>query len=451
MKYFRKILFAFFLLSALIVGQKIPNIEFDYAQFKVDSTHNLLEIYFQYELESLLQSTNFNEHSDNLKLLFELKDSLNQNIIQSDSVFIPATVSNSTKKSSAPAVALHKFIVTPGIYFLRISPGSKNSNIDLVAGEQILVSSFSTKQPVLSDIQLAYRIESAEGETIFNKNSLNIVPNPNASYSSDVPLLNYYVELYNMESKPLLLSTYIISQNMDVVYSKKKEINTKEKNIVDVGKINLLRYPSGIYTLQVILTDSTENYAFGSEKKFYLYNKLITQDVKKEQGLTDEHKISQFSLLSEEECNYAFDVSKYLANDQEISQYETLTSIESKQNFLQDFWEKRKGNNLSAYSAYEDYLSRVDEANKKFKKLSGLGYKSDMGRIYLAYGNPDRIERFPNESNLKPYEIWHYDNIEGGILFIFGDLTGFSEYELLHSTKRGEMYDENWRRRISIR
>ncbi|MDZ7765279.1 MAG: GWxTD domain-containing protein [Melioribacteraceae bacterium] len=87
---------------------------------------------------------------------------------------------------------------------------------------------------------------------------------------------------------------------------------------------------------------------------------------------------------------------------------------------------------------------------RNLKILSGLGYKSDMGRIYLSYGDPDRIERFPNESNLKPYEIWHYDNIEGGVLFIFGDLSGFSEYELLHSTKRGEMYDENWRRRISV-
>ena len=41
--------------------------------------------------------------------------------------------------------------------------------------------------------------------------------------------------------------------------------------------------------------------------------------------------------------------------------------------------------------------------------------------------------------------------IEGGVYFVFADLTGFSDYTLLHSTKRGELRDDNWQRRIAVR
>jgi len=45
---------------------------------------------------------------------------------------------------------------------------------------------------------------------------------------------------------------------------------------------------------------------------------------------------------------------------------------------------------------------------------------------------------------MKPYEIWHYYNLQGGVIFVFGDRTGFGSYELLHSTLVGEIKNEEW-------
>jgi hypothetical protein len=67
------------------------------------------------------------------------------------------------------------------------------------------------------------------------------------------------------------------------------------------------------------------------------------------------------------------------------------------------------------------------------------------------YGEPTEIERYPNQIESRPYEIWSYDSLEGGVVFIFADLTGFSDYQLVHSTKRGELRDDNWQRRIVVR
>jgi hypothetical protein len=67
----------------------------------------------------------------------------------------------------------------------------------------------------------------------------------------------------------------------------------------------------------------------------------------------------------------------------------------------------------------------------------------------MTYGEPSEIERFPNETESKPYEIWYYHELEGGVKFVFADLSGYSDYQLVHSTMRGELQDENWQSRIS--
>ena len=52
--------------------------------------------------------------------------------------------------------------------------------------------------------------------------------------------------------------------------------------------------------------------------------------------------------------------------------------------------------------------------------------------------------------DMKPYEIWLYNDLQGGVSFDFADLYGFSDYLLLNSTARGEYKDDNWQSRITI-
>ena len=91
---------------------------------------------------------------------------------------------------------------------------------------------------------------------------------------------------------------------------------------------------------------------------------------------------------------------------------------------------------------------RIKFVENRFKTFNKTGSKTDRGRVYLQYGEPDEMELHPNDYDKKPYEIWYYNSIEGGVIFVFGDITGYSDYELLHSTKRGELRDDNWVRRI---
>jgi GWxTD domain-containing protein len=115
-----------------------------------------------------------------------------------------------------------------------------------------------------------------------------------------------------------------------------------------------------------------------------------------------------------------------------------------------DFWKDRdKVLTTQGEDPFKQYLNRVDISNQRFSHANKIGWKTDRGRVFILYGEPSEIERFPNQMDTKPYEIWHYNEVEGGVIFVFADLSGFSDYTLVNSTKRGELQDDNWQQRVS--
>ena len=90
----------------------------------------------------------------------------------------------------------------------------------------------------------------------------------------------------------------------------------------------------------------------------------------------------------------------------------------------------------------------MEYANQAFRGTFREGWRTDRGRVMLVYGKPDEVERFPFSSDNKAYEVWHYFSLQGGIDFIFVDRRDMGDYELVHSTARGELYDPDWVRWI---
>ena len=211
------------------------------------------------------------------------------------------------------------------------------------------------------------------------------------------------------------------------------------------------KLPTDTYTLVLSLIDSAANYGVSSSKKFFVYNPSVEYvDTFKTQG--SNVIVGMFGVMSEEELDDFFAKSRYIASEPEIEKYEKLNSENAKREFLNNFWKARDEDPSDDMNQYlKDYLRRIKESNIKYKALSKEGWRTDRGRVYLVYGQPSEINRFPNQTETRPYEIWYYNEIEGGVQFVFGDVTGFSDYLLLHSTKRGELRDDGWRRRIVIR
>ena len=90
------------------------------------------------------------------------------------------------------------------------------------------------------------------------------------------------------------------------------------------------------------------------------------------------------------------------------------------------------------------WLQRMGTANQRYSSLAKEGWRTDRGRVLILYGEPSEIDRKASTDRSKPYEIWYYYQIENSVQFVFIDRSGFGDYVLVHSTKRGEVQDESW-------
>ncbi len=308
----------------------------------------------------------------------------------------------------------------------------------------------------MGDIQLASNIiqESDNTSSIFYKNTFEIMPIPSGIFGENRPVLFYYTELYNVKSKDngnLRIDEHVFNSRGQVVNQKSKSISRSLDSRVEVGSVMTYKLPTDTYTLVLSLIDSAANYGISSSKKFFVYNPSVEYvDTFKTQ--VSNIVLGMFGVMSEEELDDFFAKSRYIASVPEIEKYEVLTSENGKRKFLTNFWKARDEDPSDDMNQYlKDYMRRLKESNIKYKALSKKGWQSDRGRVYLIYGQPSEIDRYPNQTETRPYEIWYYNDIEGRVQFIFGDVTGFSDYILLHSTKRGELRDDGWQRRIVVR
>ena len=58
------------------------------------------------------------------------------------------------------------------------------------------------------------------------------------------------------------------------------------------------------------------------------------------------------------------------------------------------------------------------------------GWRSDRGRIYIQYGEPDQIDDYPVAAGGRPYQLWHYYSHGAYRKFTFVDEYEDGDYRL---------------------
>jgi GWxTD domain-containing protein len=452
-----KLSFILFVFSfpVLLFSQKI-NFEFDYAQFGYDSLSNYIELYYSFGQNSLKYvDTDTTDYVGGI-LHIEITDSATSEKIIDKHWIVNSEISDSTELNRN-LIGILGFIINKGSYKSTITGSDANdpSNIRTIS-EFLFVVPFIKTNISLSDIQLASNIipGSENTSSIFYKNTFEVTPLPTALCGENQPILFYYTEVYNILFSPyeneLRMDELVVNSKGQLVSSKSKKINKSVDSRVEVGKLNVYKFPTDTYTLIINLIDSVANYGVSSMKKFFVYNPSVAP-IDTVQLTTSPVLSTTFGAMSEEELDDLFAKSVYIASEPEKDKYEALTTVEAKREFMYTFWRARDENPSDERNQYfQNYLKRLAESNDKYTAAKKDGWKTDRGRVYLVYGPPSQIDRYPNETETKPYEIWTYETLEGGVVFVFGDISGFNDYQLLHSTKRGELRDDYWQRRIAV-
>ena len=212
-------------------------------------------------------------------------------------------------------------------------------------------------------------------------------------------------------------------------------------NVVDVTTLNVASISSGKYYYEIILSDTLGNELAISQRPIFLYNPQIESV----HTTAISARSAEFAGLSSEELAEEFKTAEYVARSEDKKIFDKLKMADERRGFLEKFWTRIENEELGRSDITRAiYLQRVQTSNQRYRTLGKDGWRTDRGRVYIINGEPDEIQRFPSSQDSKPYEIWSYHQIEGGVEFIFIDLAGFNEYTLVHSTKRGEIQDVSW-------
>lgn len=136
----------------------------------------------------------------------------------------------------------------------------------------------------------------------------------------------------------------------------------------------------------------------------------------------------------------------YIITDEERGVFENLTTVDEKEQFIEQFWFRRDPDPRTSGNEFkEEHYRRLAYCNESFS--SGKpGWKTDRGRVYIIHGPPDELEFYPTgthhvrsmaqgggSTTTYPFEVWRYRHIEGlgdDITLEFVDKTQTGEYRL---------------------
>jgi GWxTD domain-containing protein len=450
------ILIAIYFFTTVLYAQKNIEFEFDYARYNYDSSSSNIELYYSIGQKNL---TRVEENGDTIiKAILSVKitdKETQKNFVNKKYGVNTKIDTQDSVKNKENMIGVISYLLPVGKYYFELTVrDGVDTTLYKYLNEEVEIFSYVTEAMTLSDIEFASRIipQSPNTSSIFYKNTLEVIPNPLNVYGMNMPMLFYYAELYNLSTDTSKSDVYLNSQVLNSygikVFEKSKSISRSNNSIVDVGVVNTSKYPNGSYTLFLNLIYADQNFGVSSQKKFFVVNPHIKDTLMAHKGNMSV-TTSEFAVMSVEDCDNLFNGIKYIAASKEISQYENLSTLDAKREFLFNFFGARDPNPGSSVNEFkEEFLKRIETVESRYKTFTRKGVRTDRGRVYLTLGEPDEIELHPNDYNSKPYEVWYFNSVEGGIYFIFGDISGYSDYELLHSTKRGELRDENWQRRI---
>jgi GWxTD domain-containing protein len=143
---------------------------------------------------------------------------------------------------------------------------------------------------------------------------------------------------------------------------------------------------------------------------------------------------------------FSFEVRDIITFE-EISAFKRFLTDDEREEFIEQFWERRNPEPGSLENKYKQtYFRRAASANERFSSTTP-GWQSDRGRIYTKFGPPNEIEKCPHGGMMrwserpndvttvtKPFERWLYRDMAGigpNRVLIFMDSMSTGDYRLV--------------------
>lgn len=449
-KYFEIAIVSFILFNLIcpVAAQNKINLALNVKQFRFNPDTSLVEIYYGYF---------GGKNQEKAKLAFELNIYRGKENIVHNIWGIETQASAIDSGKSHVNIDLLKYLLAPGQYNIKLIAKDLTNpqRIDSVEMRDFEVRNFPSQNLAMSDIELAQSIQPFQmaKSQKFVKNKFEVLPNVLNYYDLNNQSVYYYVEIYNLKNKFKgkffqIKRTILDSQGLPVsaipVYNKKKRIRGVDD--IEVGMFSIEKLPSGKYSLYLAVLDSLGHSLTSQIVPFYVDNPDFTPSLLAVNApLEEQMKSSEIALIDVADLDMYLGALKYMLPEEERKVVDHLDSEQAKRLYLFRYWKANDPRpETMALESFRDFVYRVQYANKNFSDRQTRGWMSDRGRVLIVYGSPTEIQYYPNVPDFKEFQAWSYDNIENGVVFIFGNIGSFGDLKLLHSTKTGEIHNEAW-------
>jgi GWxTD domain-containing protein len=405
----------------------------DLLQYAEPGDTTRCELYYSLNLGKIFQNSLIDQKKSKLKIELNILD---KNGIQIETRSESKIISLSEKEISQGQFTyldVLQFKLKPDTFDLFIGIEDSTSGKKGTLNCKILAKSLNPEFS-LSDVSFVSKIVKSDQQSNFRRHGVLMVPNPSRVFYPDTENPNGYIfyEMNNLTYHPEKPTSYGCFYRVDDLTGQTVAGDTlaatlvKSSNLSRVEAIPIAKLPSGAYKLTVGVRDIESNIEKTGMRYFWI----------------DAGEDSNKTILpmTDADIQRYYDQIKYIASKEEKNIYAKLDA-KGVQEFLLRFWKSRDPDPRTPENEFmEEHFRRIAYAENQF--LNGIN--SDRGRIYIQYGPPVQIDRYPSSTQYpKPVEIWQYA-IDGTTEFVFMDRTGDGNYILVHSTHPDEYSNENW-------
>ena len=301
-----------------------------------------------------------------------------------------------------------------------------------------------------SDIMPIGFFKQATQNDNFSKHGIEYTPYFSNFYPENIHFLTFMTEIYNtdnvIQGNDFLVHTYLSQHRKNKPFAPQYEKWEKAKKTdlhVVFQSFNIDSLPSGNYDLKIEVRDRQDTlYAYVSH--FFQRSNPVMQGSLL--ARTDSLPYDTLKLY----LNYIYPIAN--SEEQEFINHISPLKYKEIEDFFTTFWQRRNKDNPQ--EEWYKYYGQVMRVNYNYTTLKQKGYKTDRGYYYLKYGPPNDIEYHHSSVNGPPYEIWIYNTMKDGqvnVFFVFynPDLVT-NDFRLLHSTARGEIRNDSWKKILYI-
>lgn len=134
----------------------------------------------------------------------------------------------------------------------------------------------------------------------------------------------------------------------------------------------------------------------------------------------------------------------YIITKDETATFQRLTNDRDRELFISLFWNLRDPTPGTEKNEFkEEHIRRFQYANKYFKFGSPrVGWKTDMGRVYIILGEPDSKDRYDMDNVVVPAQIWSYygknrPGLPASFWIVFWKKDNMGEYKMYNPAADG--------------